>query len=169
MKIYIIAAVASNGVIGNGGKIPWHLSADLKKFQSITMGAPILMGRKTHQSIGKPLPGRQNIVISTNPNYQSHGCVIFSNIQAALASYQKHPKIFVIGGASIYEALLPLAHGLYITEIAKEFRGDIFFPAIDQNLWQAKTSQTVGDDASVDFSYSFVEYQKITKPAGNLF
>src|SRR5690554_4907585 len=116
MKISLIVAMSSNRVIGIDNRLPWHLSADLKKFKSITMGSPILMGRKTYESIGRPLPGRTNIVITRNPDYRPSGCEVYNDIESAMASCRNHNEIFVIGGATFYEAMLPIADSLYLTE-----------------------------------------------------
>ena len=133
MKISLIVAMAANRAIGLNNKMPWHLSADLKKFKQITMGSPILMGRKTYESIGRPLPGRRNIIISRNSGYQQPGSEVFNSIEKALASCQQHNEIFVIGGASFYESMLSVADKLYLTEINKEFEADTFFPVINRD------------------------------------
>lgn len=153
--------MATNRVIGINGHMPWHLSADLKKFRQITMGNPILMGRKTYQSIGRPLPGRRNIVISRNCDYKIDGCDVFQNIQTALDSCKTEAEVFVIGGAAFYEAMLPKADFLYLTEINQAFDGDTYFPEINQQEWQEIESEEINDDASVDFSYRFLKLQRI--------
>jgi len=161
MKISLIVAMASNRAIGLDNKMPWHLSADLKKFKQITMGSPILMGRKTYESIGRPLPGRSNIIISRNPQYQQTGCLVFNTINDAIASCQQHAEIFVIGGATFYQSMLPVADKLYLTEIKKEFNADTFFPEINRSEWKEISRENISDDASVDFSYSFVCLEKL--------
>lgn len=161
MKISLIVAMASNRVIGINGQMPWHLSADLKKFKSITMGHPILMGRKTYESIGRPLPGRRNIVISRNPDYKIAGCEVFSDIQDAISSCDDCEELFVIGGAAFYESMLPNADLIYLTEINKEFTGDTFFPPINKQEWQEIERLDINDDSSVDFAYSFLKLQRI--------
>ena len=118
MKISLIVAMAKNRVIGIENRLPWHLPADLKKFRKITMGSPILMGRKTFESIGRPLPGRTNIIITNNPNYSQPECLVFNSTHAALEyACHKNHEIFIIGGASFYEFMLPKADVIYITEI----------------------------------------------------
>ncbi|MFI3119729.1 MAG: dihydrofolate reductase, partial [Methylococcaceae bacterium] len=117
MKISLIVAMASNRAIGLNNQIPWHLSADLKKFKKITMGAPILMGRKTYESIGRPLPGRSNIIISRNPEYRQAGCLVFNDIEQALESCRDHAEVFVIGGSDFYRSMLAVADTLYLTQI----------------------------------------------------
>ncbi|WP_045779753.1 dihydrofolate reductase, partial [Methylocucumis oryzae] len=129
MEIALIAAIASNRAIGVNNKMPWHLSADLKRFKQLTMGFPIIMGRKTFESIAKPLPGRTNIIISRNLSWQQPGCLVFTSLeQALLAAEQLSERVFVIGGATLYQALLPQASVLYLTEIQQDFAGDTFFP-----------------------------------------
>ncbi len=157
MKISIIVAMASHCVIGLNNKMPWYLSTDLKKFKAITMGSPILMGRKTYESIGKPLPGRQNIIISRNSAYQVEGCLVFNDIEKAIASCQHYDEIFIIGGASFYEIMLPKADTLYLTQINKEFEGDTFFPVINRKEWKEVSREDFNEDESVDFSYSFIK------------
>jgi dihydrofolate reductase len=161
MKISLIVAMASNRAIGINNQLPWHLSADLKKFKKITMGSPILMGRKTYESIGRPLPGRTNIIISRNVNYQQEGCLVFNEIEQALAYCHSHEEIFVIGGSSLYESMMPLADKLYLTEVKKDFTGDTFFPEIDLRFWQEVERVNIIDDPDVCFEYSFVQYEKV--------
>ncbi|MCF6252059.1 MAG: type 3 dihydrofolate reductase [Methylococcaceae bacterium] len=160
MKISLIVAMASNRTIGLNNKMPWHLSADLKKFKQITMGSPIVMGRKTFESIGKPLPGRCNIIISRNLSYQQRDCLVFDNIDKAITVCREYDEIFVIGGATLYETMLPRANTLYITQINTEFAGDTFFPAININEWKEVAREDITHDTSVDFSYSFLKLEK---------
>ncbi len=160
MKLSLIVAMATNRAIGLNNKMPWHLSADLKKFKQITMGSPILMGRKTYESIGRPLPGRSNIIISRNPDYQQPGCTVFNSIDQAIASCQQYDEVFIIGGATFYQATLALADKLYLTEINKSFAADTFFPAINKNEWTEVAREDISDDESVDFCYSFITLEK---------
>jgi len=161
MKISLIVAMASNRAIGLNGQMPWHLSADLKRFKQITMGAPILMGRKTFEAIGRPLPGRENIIISRDPSYQQPGCRVFGDIDNVLQCYADHPELFVIGGATLYEAMLAYADYLYLTEIHKTFEGDTFFPEIDARQWRELAREDVENDQAVDFSYSFLKLENV--------
>ncbi len=160
MKISLIVAMATNRAIGLNNEMPWHLSADLKKFKQITMGSPILMGRKTYESIGRPLPGRTNIIISRNSDYQQAGCEVFNTIDEAIASCQQYDEVFVIGGATFYEAILPVADKLYLTEINKAFKADTFFPVIDSKEWKEIAREDIENDSSVDFTYSFLTLEK---------
>ena len=160
MKLSIIVAMASNHAIGLNNEMPWHLSADLKKFKKITMGSPILMGRKTYESIGRPLPGRNNIIISRNSAYTQQGCLVFNSIEEAISDCQKYDEIFIIGGASFYEAMLPKAHCLYLTQINKSFEADTYFPSINKDEWREIAREDIDNDPSVDFSYSFLTLEK---------
>lgn len=165
MKLSLIVAMATNYSIGLNNQMPWHLSADLKKFKQITMGHPIIMGRKTFESIGRPLPGRQNIIISRDPDYAQEGCLVFNSLDGALQSCAAIDEVFVIGGATLYAATLAQADRLYITQIQQAFVGDTWFPEIDLQLWQEVARKDINDDISVDFNYSFIVYErKTTKP-----
>lgn len=161
MKISIIVAMASNRVIGFNNQMPWHLSADLKKFKQITMGSPIIMGRKTYESIGRPLPGRQNVVISRSASYHPNGCQVFNSLDSAIQAFSSYEDIFVIGGATLYQALLPKASYLYITQINKHFDGDTYFPDIDAERWRTVSREDIDNDDSVDFTYSFIKLERI--------
>ena len=165
MKISLIVAMASNRAIGLNKQMPWHLSADLKRFKQITMGSPILMGRKTFEAIGKPLPGRSNIVISRDPAYRQPDCLVFGDIDSALQHCAGSAEVFVIGGATLYQALLPRADYLYLTEINKDFAGDTFFPEIDSQCWRETEREFVDNDQSVDFTYSFVKLEHLPETA----
>jgi dihydrofolate reductase len=163
MKLSLIVAIASNRVIGLDNKMPWHLSADLKKFKKITMGAPILMGRKTHESIGLALPGRTNIIISRNLAYQplaETGCLVFNDIEKALESCRESSEVFVIGGSDFYKSMLPIADTLYLTQIHQEFLGDTFFPELNFDEWTEVEREDINDDPDVAFSYSFLKLEK---------
>ncbi len=161
MKISLIVAMSANRVIGLNNKMPWHLSADLKRFKAITMNAPILMGRKTFESIGKPLIGRTNMILSRNSDYKPEGCLVFDSLESALNTAQNYgEELFVIGGATLYEMTLPLANRLYLTDIETEFEGDTFFPEIDYNNWQEIACERVTNDEKVDFNYRFLTWEK---------
>jgi dihydrofolate reductase len=161
MKISLIVAMSANRVIGRDNKMPWHLSADLKHFRALTMNAPILMGRKTFESIGKPLDGRTNLILSKNSNYQPEGCFVFNSFETALNAAQNYgEELFIIGGATLYEMTLPLAQRLYLTDIEAEFEGDTFFPEMDFNEWNEVACECVSDDEKVDFTYRFLTLEK---------
>lgn len=165
MQIILIAAIAKNNVIGAKNKLPWYFPEDLKRFKELTMNSPVIMGKTTYLSIlnylGKPLPGRTNIVLTKNQQEIKEGFNAVTSIDEALAEAKKHAeKVYVIGGASIYAQMLPLANKLEITEIHKEYDGDIFFPQIDRNIWV----ETARDDKhGSEFDYSFVTYKKNQK------
>ncbi|WP_198244413.1 dihydrofolate reductase [methane-oxidizing endosymbiont of Gigantopelta aegis] len=160
MKISLIVAMAENRVIGLNNQMPWHLSADLKNFKKITMGSPIIMGRKTFEAIGRPLPGRTNIIVSRNPQYQAENCLLFPQLDIALNHCSQHDEVFIIGGATLYEQTLERAHRLYLTQIHQAFSGDTYFPEIDKQAWVELEKTTIHDDPAVDFSYSFICLEK---------
>lgn len=160
MKISLIVAMSSNRAIGLDGRMPWHLSADLRRFKRITLGKPVLMGRKTHQAIGRPLPGRENLVVSRASDYRAEGCLVFADIDAALAHCRDNDEVFVIGGAELYRALLDRADCLYLTCIDRDFAGDTFFPEIDAEAWLEVESEEVDDDPVVDFRYRFLTLRR---------
>ena len=132
----LIVAASRNGVIGAGNKLPWHLPADLKRFKQLTMGHPILMGRKTFESIGKPLPGRTNIVITRQEGFQACGATVAHSLEEALQICEGQEEVFVIGGAEIYKQALPLADRIYLTRVDADFEGDTFLPALDPARWK---------------------------------
>lgn len=142
-RLELIVAHAKNGVIGKNGTMPWHLSEDLKHFKAVTMGCPVVMGRKTHESIGRPLPGRRNVVISRNPDYQAQGCETVASLEAALDLLADAPKVFVIGGAQIYRQALEKCQSAWVTEIDLEVEGDAFFPELDPIHWERHLLRTV--------------------------
>lgn len=147
MRLSIVVAMAENRVIGNAGGIPWRLAGDLKNFKSLTMGKPLIMGRKTFESIGKPLPGRTNIVITRNTFYQKEGIHVVDGRESALdtakvvAMMEKTDEIMVIGGSRIYEMFLPTADRLYVTEVHKKVHGDVYFPNFDRTAWGEASRQ----------------------------
>ena len=160
MKLSLIVAMAQNRVIGHNKQMPWHLSADLKKFKQITMGSPIIMGRKTFEAIGRPLPGRENIIVSQNKDYTAENCSVFQDLEAAIKSCRQHPEAFIIGGATLYQQTLQQADRLYLTQIHRDFIGDTYFPKIDQSQWTIQEQIIIDSDPAVDFSYSFILMEK---------
>ena len=161
MKISVIVAMADNGVIGNKNRLPWHLPADLKHFKATTMGKPIIMGRKTWESIGRPLPGRTNIVVTRDPDYVADGCVVVHGIDAALAAAADDDEVMVIGGAEFYRQVLPRASTLYLTLVHDSFEGDAFFPELDGREWRELTREDFEPDADNPHAYSFVELERV--------
>jgi dihydrofolate reductase len=165
MKLSLIAALAANRVIGLDNRMPWHLPADLKRFKALTWGKPILMGRKTHESIGRPLPGRHNIVLSAAPGWRAEGCSVAHSLGEAMDLARGADELMVIGGSSLYQRFLPEADRLYLTLIEREFEGDTYFPVYSPEDWRELESQAVVDDPAVDFAYRFVVLGRSTPPA----
>ncbi len=159
----MIAGMAHHRVIGKGNDLPWHLPADLAWFKKTTMGKPIIMGRKTHESIGIPLPGRQNIIISTNTELRIKGCDVVHSPEEALELVKGAEEAMVIGGALIYELFLPLADRLYLTQVDAEVEGDAFFPDYKAAAkWQVvfQEDHTADDRHACD--YSFQQLNKLS-------
>jgi len=160
-NLSIIVAMSSNRVIGVNNTLPWHLSEDLKHFKSLTTGHTIIMGRKTYESIGRPLPNRRNIVISRNSNTSYEGVEVVHSLEDAFSISTNDKEVFVIGGSNIYEQALSFVDQLYITEIKKSFLGDAFFPEINKQIWiEYSRDDHVTNDG---LEFSFVKYQKNTK------
>lgn len=145
MKLSVIVAVAQNGVIGRDGRLPWRLPADLQHFKSVTMGKPILMGRKTWASIGRPLPGRRNLVVTRDAHYRAEGAEVFRSVEAALAAVAGEPEVMVIGGAELYRALLPRAQSLYLTRVLDAPEGTTFFPELGSDWRKVSESRRPAD------------------------
>ncbi|OGT42395.1 MAG: hypothetical protein A3F13_03365 [Gammaproteobacteria bacterium RIFCSPHIGHO2_12_FULL_40_19] len=161
MKLSLIVAKSKNNVIGKNNQMPWHLPADLKHFKQITMGKPIIMGRKTFDSIGKPLPGRRNMIISRDTKLSIAGCDVFHGIDDALKAVKNEPEVMIIGGANLYEQTLARAHCIYLTLIDAEFEGDTFFLAPELNKeWQLVSEEKFPADDKNLFSYAFQVYKK---------
>jgi dihydrofolate reductase len=171
-RVALIVAMGANRAIGRDNRMPWHLPADLKHFKQTTLGKPVIMGRKTFESIlaslGKPLPGRRSIVLTRNLNYQPrdldqearHALLLADTPAGALgaASTLGADEVFVIGGAEIYRAMLPIADRLVVTEIHHEFAGDAFFPPIDPHLWREASRQPQPRSGTPEVDFDFVEY-----------
>ncbi|MCF5899156.1 type 3 dihydrofolate reductase [Aeromonas veronii] len=162
MKISMIAAMAHDRVIGKDNQMPWHLPADLAHFKRVTLGKPVLMGRKTFESIGRPLPGRRNLVISRNPDYQAEGIEVVGSIEAALAllAGSSVEELMVIGGGHLYAEMLPSADCLYLTQIDLAVEGDTRFPAFDDGQWQRIACESHPADEKNPHSYSFETWQR---------
>jgi dihydrofolate reductase len=159
-EIVLIAAVARNSVIGRDNALPWRLKADLARFRAHTLGHPVLMGRKTWESLGRPLPGRRNLVLTRQPGYTAQGAEVFASADEALAAVSDAAKIFVIGGAEIYRALLPWADTLLLTEVAAEVTGDAHFPAFDRARFRETSRTPHPADADNEYAFDFVEYRR---------
>lgn len=157
----IIAAIARNRVIGHRGDLPWHLSADLKRFRALTLGKAVIMGRKTYQSIGRPLPERRNIILTRDATFQAPGCEIVTQWESFIDAY-RGGDLFVIGGEALYAKALPYADRLYLTWIDAEFPGDTFFPDFAVNDWDLLETTSILDDPRVPFAYRFDVYQRVS-------
>jgi len=153
-SINLVVAASQNNVIGAAGQLPWHLSDDLKRFKTLTMGKPIVMGRKTFESIGRALPGRQNIVMTTQKDYDAAGCDVVASPGEAVITAAPGSDIMVIGGGEVYQLFLPLANRIYLTRVQTEVDGDTFFPEIAASTWQetAREEFTAGDHNDHDFA-----------------
>ena len=156
MRISLIAALDRNHVIGRDNQLPWRLSADLRHFKALTMGKPIVMGRKTYESIGKPLPGRTNIVVSRDSSYRAEGCSVVNSIDEALLAAGESDEVMVMGGANLYSQLLPRADRLYLTEVQADVSGDAWFPGFDKRQWQELERESHQADENNEFDYDFV-------------
>ncbi|MDR1424326.1 MAG: dihydrofolate reductase [Azoarcus sp.] len=160
-EIVLIAAVARNGVIGRENALPWRLKADMAHFRATTLGHPVLMGRKTWESLGKPLPGRRNLVLTRQAGYAAHGAEVFASPDAALATVRDAVRVFVIGGAEIYRMMLPRADTLLLTEVDAEVAGDAHFPAFERKRFREAARRAGSEaDAENEFAMTFVEYRK---------
>lgn len=162
MRIEIYVAVASNGIIGSNGKMPWHLSSDLKRFKAGTLGKPVIMGRKTWESIGKPLPGRRNIVVTRNRDYLAEGGETAPSLAEAveLAARDTVEAVVVIGGGEIYRQAMETADTLHVTHVEAELEGDTRFPAIDPTRWEAVSQEKVPAGERDSFATEYVVYER---------
>ncbi|BAW81151.1 dihydrofolate reductase [Candidatus Nitrosoglobus terrae] len=161
MIISLIAAVDKNQLIGCNNQLPWHLPADLKNFRRLTMGKPILMGRCTHESIGRVLPGRDNIVITRNPHYQASGCTVVHTLESGLEVAKEAEEMMIIGGASLYRQTLPKAQRIYLTQVYESFNGDAWFPDLDPyDAWIEVWQEYHSPDANNLYPYSFSRLER---------
>jgi dihydrofolate reductase len=160
--ISAIAARSENGVIGHHNQIPWHLPVDLKHFKTITTGHPVIMGRKTFESIGKPLPNRTNIILTRNTAFNAPGCMIVNSTEQAIlqASSTHTDEMFIMGGADIYQLFMPKIQKLYLTLVHHTFAGDTFFPSLDPNQWVEIEKRTYPADPNNPYNYSFVIWER---------
>ena len=163
--ISLIAAMATNRVIGIRNTLPWQLPADLQHFKQLTLGHPVIMGRKTFESIGRPLPGRLNIIISRAAYEAPATCRVVNSIAAAITLCADNEQAFFIGGEQLYQQALPIADRLYLTEIDITLEGDAWFPAFDRNDWMETQRESHRDD-NTGYAYHFVTYQR--KPTGQI-
>lgn len=169
MKLSLIVATAENGVIGKDNQMPWHMPADLKYFKRVTMGKPVVMGRKTFESIGKPLPGRPNIVVTRNTQYTAEGVDVFHDLNSAeahcedMAVIEDFGEVMIIGGAELYRQALPEVDRIYLTLIHGEFEGDASFPEFDQTGWILLSEERFSADDQNPYDYSFLVFDRRRK------
>lgn len=162
--VSLIVAAAANGVIGRDNAMPWHLPEDLAHFKRLTLGHPVIMGRRTYQSIvaslGKPLPGRENIVVTRQRGFAAPGCTVAASLEAALGAARAADEVFVIGGAEIYRLALPHAERVYLTRIAADFEGDATFPALDPGAWREVARAEHPPAAGRALGFAFLRYER---------
>lgn len=163
MNISIIVAFDKNRAIGFHNELPWHLPADLKHFKKITMGHSIIMGRKTYESIGKPLPGRKSVVVTNNIGYWKEGITVVHSIEQAIHDCSDEKEIFIIGGAQIFRHSLELADRLYLTRIDHQFDGDTWFPELDQEEWKKIEEIRNEPDEKNKWPYTFETFVRVKK------
>jgi len=158
--VSIIAAMDRNRLIGNNNQLPWHLPADLAHFKQVTMGKPIVMGRKTYESIGRPLPGRTNIVLTRSADFRADGVLTAHTLEQALDYVSEEDEVMIIGGSTIYELALPRADRLYLTYVESACEGDAWFPDFDLEQWQIVASEQHRADERNSSDYRFVSYER---------
>jgi dihydrofolate reductase len=161
MLIAAIAAMDRNRLIGDGDRLPWRLPADLRRFRALTMGKPIVMGRRTHESIGKPLPGRRNIVLSRNAGYRAPGCEVVADLEQALNLCAGAEELMIIGGAQLYSTALARTERMYLTLLHASFDGDTWFPEYDPREWREIQREDHARDAESPCAYSFVDLERV--------
>lgn len=165
-KLVLVVAVAENSVIGRNGQLPWKIPGDLKRFQKLTMGKPVVMGRLTYESMGEPLKGRLNIVITSNPDYKAEGAVVATSLKDALKLAEKDAdekntdEIAIIGGSVVFAETLPIANKLEITEVHGSPEGDTFFPPFDRREWKETLRDGPHQGANDSLPYTFVTYER---------
>lgn len=160
MRVSLIVAMSEDGVIGRRGELPWHLRADLQRFKSLTMGHTIVMGRKTFESIGRLLPGRNTVVISRNTDYLAEGAAVYQNCDEALAGIDDR-EVFICGGAAIYRLALPRADCLFVTLVHAHVEGNVYFPPCRWDQWSLSTDERHAADEHNEFDYSFRKYDRL--------
>jgi dihydrofolate reductase len=158
MSLSVIVALAKNRVIGLNNTLPWHLPEDLKRFKQLTMGHHIIMGRKTYESLGRLLPGRQTVIVTRNPDYKVDGAIVVHSLEQAMSVSSADSEAFLIGGAELYQQSLPLAKRLYLTMIDAEFEGDAYFPEIELDHWDLLEQQDLISQQGWAFHY--LSYQR---------
>jgi dihydrofolate reductase len=160
--ISIIVAAAENGVIGSDNRLPWHLPDDLKRFKALSLGKPIVMGRRTHESIGKPLPGRTNIVVSRQQGLAIDGVIVAPSLDAALAAAGTAPEVVIIGGAEIFRLALPRTDTIHLTRVHARVAGNVHFPELDPAEWREAAVEHHAADGRHQYAFSFVTLQRMS-------
>ncbi len=161
MNLTIIAAMAKGRVIGKDNDLIWHLPDDLKHFKNLTKGHHVIMGRKTYESMGKPLPGRTNIVITRQKDFKADGCILVNNIEEGIQKAEGDSQPFIIGGGEIYKQALKYAQTMELTEVNGEFDGDTFFPTFDEKQWKEVSRTHHPVDEKHKYSFDFIQYSKL--------
>jgi len=159
-RIVLVVAMARNGVIGQDGALPWHLPDDLRRFKALTLGKPILMGRRTWESIGRPLPGRTNLVLTRDPAFRAEGASAVASLEAAVAAAAGHEELMVIGGAQVYALAAPLAFRVHLTAIDAEVEGDTRLPPFDRGEWREVAREHHAADARHAHAMDFVTFER---------
>jgi dihydrofolate reductase len=160
--VIIIAAIARNNALGKDNQLIWHLPADLQRFKRVTSGHHVIMGRKTYESLGKPLPNRTNIIISRNKDFKADGCIVKNSLEEAIETAREDTTPFILGGAEIYRQAIETADLLDLTFVHHDFEADVFFPEIDPEIWEEISRQDFKADEKNKYDYSFVTYQRRT-------
>ena len=159
--ITIIAAIAENNALGKDNKLIWHLPSDLKRFKKVTLNHHIIMGRKTFESLGKPLPNRTTIIISRNTDFKADGCVIVDSLQQAIKASKEDENPYILGGAEIYKQAIEIADKLDLTFVHHQFEADAFFPKIDKTIWKETSREDFKADDRNKYDFSFVTFERI--------
>ena len=155
-EVIIIVAVAKNNVIGRDGSLPWHLPSDLQHFKKTTMGYPLIMGRKTYESIGRPLPGRDNVVLTRDPELDLPGCIVVHSMQEAIDHCRNEEKVFIIGGADIFRLALPMTDTMIVTALEREVEGDVYLDPIDTRTFEIVAEQMCNEEEP----YQIIRYER---------
>jgi len=166
-RLTIVAALDEDDLIGAGGRLPWHLPADLARFRRLTLGRPVLMGRRTYESIGRALPGRDNLVITSRRGYRAPGCRVVADLEAALAACRERPEAMIIGGARLYAAALGRCTRMHLTRVHHRFRGDTRFPPYDPREWLVRARETREPDAANPYRLTFLTLERVAPGPGS--
>jgi dihydrofolate reductase len=161
VRLAIVVAAAENGVIGNANQLPWHLPDDLRRFKELTMGKPMVMGRKTYDSIGRPLPGRTSIVVTRQRDLRIEGCIVVNSLDAALHAAGAVPEVAVIGGEELFRHALPRADVIHLTRVHADVGGDTFLPPLDARRWRERKLAEHAADARHAYAFSYIEMTKV--------